>query len=277
MLRSSQNSPAGIEYVGLGGISAECKHGVMRLLQYGDRITLVRILSSSGHHGLLLTINSGDLVAVKTGFGSGYNGEGPKTFSLVLALLEAHGVDIDEYEVRRDVLTRLDKSALTVGDLENLDKCRPVRPARWYNYVSEFHSETQKSGALWVNFRPVMPFGLIDDRLMDLAIRFFERPDDCLLTGYRRLEDVIRKRTLLAGQGAKLFSEAFKFESPRLYWDGLDENEHRGRAMMFTAITMSYRNPRAHRELQHDVDDQLREFLLLNQLFTLEKTALAAD
>jgi hypothetical protein len=118
-----------------------------------------------------------------------------------------------------------------------------------------------------------MPFSILDGRLMDLAIRFFEQPDECLLTGYRRLEDVIRKRTLLAGQGVKLFAEAFKFESPRLYWNGLDESERRGRAMMFTAITMTYRNPRAHRELHHDVDEQLREFLLLNHLFILEGTA----
>jgi hypothetical protein len=269
----NNRKPAAIEYVGKSGISAECKRGVLRLLQYGDEIERARILSCSGTHALLLTINNGDLVAVKTGFGSGYGGEAPKTFSFVLALLEAYDVEIEEFDVKYDVLERLDMSALTVGDLVSLDKSRPVLPTRWYDYVSESHWEKQKSGALWVNFRSVMPFSIIDDRLVDLAIRFFGRPDDCLLTGYRRLEDVIRKRTLLAGQGVKLFSEAFKVESPRLYWDGLDENEHRGRAMMFTAITMTYRNPRAHRELQQDVDDQLREFILLNQLFVLERTA----
>jgi hypothetical protein len=81
---------AGIEYVGLPGISEECQNAVLRLLQFGDKITHARILSSSGDHCLLLTVHVGDIVAVKSGFASGYLGEGPRTFSYVLEVLEAH-------------------------------------------------------------------------------------------------------------------------------------------------------------------------------------------
>src|SRR4051794_3300801 len=98
--------PAAIEYVGLPGVSKECQDAVLRLLQYGDRITHVRILSSSHDHCLLLTVNVGDLVAVKSGFGSGYLGEGSRTFSYVLSVLEAHGAEIEEYLVAPDILEK---------------------------------------------------------------------------------------------------------------------------------------------------------------------------
>jgi len=85
----SVDSFAGIEYVGLPGIPKECQDAVLRLLRYGDRITHIKILSSSNDHCLLLTVNVGDAVAVKSGFASGYLGAGSHTFSFLLAVLEA--------------------------------------------------------------------------------------------------------------------------------------------------------------------------------------------
>jgi hypothetical protein len=66
LLPSSNESerPAGIEYVGLPGFSKECQDAILRLLQYGNHITHVRILSSSNDHCLLLTVEVGDVVAV---------------------------------------------------------------------------------------------------------------------------------------------------------------------------------------------------------------------
>jgi len=119
---------AGIQYAGEPGSSADCQDAVVRLLQHGDRITAARILSCGGSHGLLLTINVGDVVAVKSGFGSGYLGEGSRTFSYVLQLLDAYGTEIDEYEVADAVMERLDSSSLRMSDLKRLDGARPVRP-----------------------------------------------------------------------------------------------------------------------------------------------------
>jgi len=137
MNRNKAARPAGIEYVGQPGISKECKDAVLRLLQFGDRVTHVRILSSSNYHCLLLRLNVGYLVAVKSGFSSGYLGEGSRTFSYVLELLDAHGADIEEYIVPAEVIGRLDSSSLTAGDLNTLDAAKPVRPLRWPHYVFE--------------------------------------------------------------------------------------------------------------------------------------------
>jgi len=87
-----------IQYLGLPGITQECLDGIMRLLQYEDRIVRARILSASGDHGFLLSVQPENLVAIKAGFGSGYSGEGSRKFSYALELLDAHRIEIDEYE-----------------------------------------------------------------------------------------------------------------------------------------------------------------------------------
>jgi hypothetical protein len=268
---NKENSLAGIEYSGLAGISRECKDAILRLLQFGDQITRARILSCSNTHCLLLTANVGDLIAIKSGFGSGYIGEGSHAFSCVLQLLDAHGAEIDEYEVDDDVIERLDTSSLTQRDIDTLNAAHPVRPTRWCDYVFEEDWTRKKSGALWREFHPVIPLGIIDSRIIDLAISFWDDPDDSLLTGYRRLEDVVRKRTGIDEHGVKLFSQVFVVDGAKLGWKDLEGGEQRGRGLLFTAAYMAYRNPRAHRELENQANDQLAEFLLLNHLYILEK------
>jgi hypothetical protein len=277
MKKSGKKSPACIQYVGLAGITEECKQAVMRLLQYGDQITLARILSSpatihgSRSHGLLLTINTGEVVAVKSGFSSGYLGEGPSGLSFIVQLLKFHNVEIEEYDVDEEVIERLDLPSLTSGDIEKIDAAKPVWPRRWYDYITDRDEEWGERGMLWQNFPPVMPFAIIDNRITDLALNFFENPDKNLLTGYRRLEDIVRKRTDINEHGVKLFSEAFYGEKAKLGWTSLNDNERNGRANLFTGAYMAYRNPRAHRELEYHANSQLIEFMLLNQLYVLEK------
>jgi len=219
----------------------------------------------------LLTVNVGDLIAVKSGFGSGYRGEGSRGLSYVLKVLEAYGADIEEYQVTPEFMERLDYSALTKSDLDALDATRPVRPSRWHEYIFEEDWDRISDGTLWREFPPVMPFAIIETRLTDLALSFWEHADECLITAYRRLEDIVRDRTGLTEHGAKLFSQAFVGPTAKLSWKDIDAGEQTGRGNLFTAAFMAYRNRRAHRELRNDRDGQLREFLLLNQLYVLEK------
>jgi hypothetical protein len=266
---------AAIEYVGLPGISKECQDAVLRLLQYGDRITHVKILSSSNDHCLLLTVNVGDVVAVKSGFASGYLGEGSHTFSYVLTVLEAHGAEIDEFKVRPEVIERIDNSSLTKNDLETIEAARPVRPRRWQDYIFERDWERKTDGTLWREFPAVVPFAIIDGRLVDLALSFWEEPDHRLVTAYRRLEDIIRERTGLHEHGTKLFSQAFFGPAAKLDWKDGDSGEQAGKASLFTATYQAYRNRRAHRETESDAAVVfLAEFLLLNHLYLLEKESI---
>ncbi|MGA8616642.1 MAG: TIGR02391 family protein [Xanthobacteraceae bacterium] len=271
IIAQRDDKPAGIRYAGIAGGSKDCQDAVEMLLQYGTQIQFARILTRKNKHCILLTDEVGDPIAIKSGFASGYGGQGPRTFSYVLQLLDSHGAEIEEYDVDESTMERLDNSALTLADLKSLDKCEPVRPIRWHSYVDEADYERGRDGTLWRDFPPVIPFAAIDNRIMDLAISFWVDPDDRLLKGYRRLEDLVRDRTQRQEHGSKLFSQVFLGGSPKLTWQNVDETEHIGRANLFTGAYMAHRNPRAHRELKTYQDAQLSEFLLLNHLFRLER------
>jgi hypothetical protein len=107
--------------------------------------------------------------------------------------------------------------------------------------------------------------------LIDLALHFWENPDDKLLTGYRRLEGTIRERTRLNEHGTKLFAKAYAVSAPRLRWKDCSDGEMAGRANLFAGAFGAHRNPRAHKELKSNRVEQLSEFLLLNHLFRLER------
>ncbi len=270
--------PAGIQYVGIAGISKECEDAVLRFIQFGTRITHVRILTARRRHCLLLTLEGGDQVAVKSGFASGYGGEGPRRFSYVLQILDSHGATIIEHDVARSLLDKIDDSALMRSDLKRVKKMRHVRPSRWYDYVSESHFKSAREGTLWHEaFPAVIPFALIDARVMDLALDFWNSPDNSLLVGYRRLEDIVRERTAIKQHGTKLFSQAFNPGDGVLTWEHVEDGERAGRMQLFTGTYGAHRNRRAHKELPARSAELLAEFLLLNHLYCLERDAVESE
>ncbi len=265
---------AGIEYAGMAGISSTCIDAVRRFLQHGDEISAIRILTHEDSHCLLLTYGVDQHVAIKSGFSSGYSGEGPRTFAEVIFLLSHHGFELDEYEVSREMLERLDYSSLTNGDMQEIFSAKPVRPQRWHDYIYPYQGVLSKSLSGWSRFPLRMPFALIDHRIRDLALNFEAQPDASLLSGYRRLEDIVRKRTGLSDHGAKLFSQAFVGANALLGWTKPDGGDLSSRGGLFPATYMAYRNPRAHLESVHIPAESLGEFLLLNHLYLLEADAI---
>lgn len=267
----SGTDPSGVEFHGVAGSSDDCEAAVTRLLQCGPCITHARIITSGRTHCLLLTTDIGDPIVVKSGFASGYGGAGPNALSRSLQLLHSHGADIDEWIADDALIERIDQSALTLTDMNAINKGCPRRPSRWSDYILERDHERARDGSLWHDLPPVMPFSIIDGRIMDLARDFWSDSDGRLIKGYRRLEDMVRKRTGLSENGAKLFSQAFQNDDAPLTWNVKDKAERQGRANLFGATYMAYRNPRAHNE--NPATELLAEFLLLNQLFRLEAEA----
>lgn len=273
MAPADKTESAEIQYMGVPGSTQDCLDAIFRLIQFGDVISTARILTYSNRHGFLLAINVGDLVAVKSGFTSGYGGEGPSGFSYVLQLLRTHGAEITEHDIGEDLLGRLDNSALLGSDLALIDKSPPVLPSRWYDYIRDRDWDRSANGTQWERFPPIIPYALVDPRIADLALGFWQSPDENLLKGYRRLEDVVRRRTGLSGQGQKLFAEAFNGKNARLTWAQGDEASRIGKANLFSAAYMANRNPRVHTEPSEFTGNHLAEFLLLNHLFALEADA----
>ena len=270
---------AAIEYLGTAGITSHCVKSIAKLIHFGDKINSARILSCkgdySGTHGFILDVNCGVEVAVKSGFTSGYPGEGPRGLSTVLQLLSRHGAEIEEFEVGYELIERLNYSCLLRADIDSLVEKHAVRPRRWYDYIYEFRSlNTYDNSLLRGVFPVVVPFELIDFRLMDLALKFESEPDSSINTAYRRLEDLVRNRAdLNSDSGSRLFSKAFQGDKSVLYWQDNDGGEHNGKASLFTSVFNAYRNRRAHRELKSELNELMREFLLINELYLLEGTA----
>jgi hypothetical protein len=270
-----QAAPPDIQYVGTAGVSAHCLNAIRRLIQFGDLIPSALLLTCENRHAFLLTQASEGLIAVRSGFASGYSGEGPRSLSEAISLLQQYGTEIEERNVRSAVIDRLDSARLTLRDIEGVQSSAPVAHVRLYDYVLAEHVEVNRSGHGWHGMPITMPYAIIDARLADLARDFLVRPDECLMAGYRRLEDVVRTRTGLNDSSTALFSKAFVVDKAVLGWDIDNESERKGRGQLFVNVFMAYRNPRGHRELVHPPSDTLCEFLLLNHLFGLERCAVA--
>jgi len=275
---------ANVEYHGSNGITQHCLDAITRLIQFGDHIEKAWLLSSPieevgcRNHAFILTINNDQLVVIGTGFRSGYGGEGPKGLSKALQLLIRHKAEIVEFEIKPDVMNRLEHRCLLSSDIESIESSNYVRPNRYYDYIfydSKLAKEVFGDRELNALFPPVVPLTLIDTRILDLALNLEEQPDLSLLSGYRRLEGLVRdKHGELKGlSAAKLFSKAYQGEKSILEWPGIDKSESEGRAFLFIGAFKSYRNKRSHHEQSDDVASALREFLLLNELFILESQA----
>lgn len=265
---------AAIQYHGLPGISASCLDAVRRLVQFDEHIEEATIISAEGRHCLLLELEIDGKIAIKSGFTSGYRGEGPGAFAEALCLLDAIAVEIEEIVVSPELIDRINASALTNKDLDLLAEAERVRPVRWHEYIHSAAARRSDVATLWKSFRPVIPWSIIDYRVIDLAHAVLRDPDDALLKGFRRLEDIVRKRIDSDAHSVRLFSLAFQGNDSKLTWKDIHPGEHAGRAQLFIGTYMSYRNPRAHRELDSRQEEVIAEFLLLNHLFLMERTAI---
>lgn len=269
---------AGIQYMGGAGVSVCCLGAIRRLFKAGDKIERALLLTAENFHAFLLNLGDGehqDWVAIKTGFSSGYGGEGPRSLSEALALLEAFNVPVEEVSVPPAMLQRIDLSALTQKDLAFIEAARPVRPRRLADYMSPEDWGSANHAKAMRLLEPAMPWGLLDSRLSDLADKFDHSPDHALMAGFRRLEEIVRGRLgETEALDSKVFSIAFMGENPVLTWEDIPKSERIARGNLFLGAYGAFRNPRAHREREEDAAIQLCEFLTLNMLYRLESEAI---
>lgn len=266
---------AGVAYAGNSGTTSHCIAALTRLIYGGEPLKKGALLSCDQSHAFVLFAEYGEVFIIKNGFTSGYSGEGPHGLAVALEILQRHNIDVDEYEVDKKLLHRLEHSCLLQTDLDRLESTKPIRPQKLYDYVFPFKEELRKPSLYLAQYYPsTVPFRLIDERIMDLAVAFSEDHDRAIFSAYRRLEDTVRQRTGINGSGSKLFSRSFLSDEAPLTWDVRDPNEAKGRASMFTSVFGAFRNSRMHCENKQTEEEALREFLLVNELFLLEASAI---
>jgi len=270
------NKLAMIEYAGIPGATQECLRAIVRFVHFGDEITEAKILSSGNKHCFLLRINS-DYVAIKSGFASGYLGGGPNGLLMAIKILEDHNnkIMILECNVSHEIIEKIDSSCLLTSDIDSIEKGK----SEWIHgsrsklndwFYSGDCPKQKNTKEFQENFPKTINFSLIDERILDLALSYKNNPEESIETGYKRLEQLIRKRTGLKEHGVKLFNKAFVEKDCKLIWGDFEESANQGKALLFKSVFMAYRNPRAHNEMESSDEDLLREFILMNQLFVLE-------
>lgn len=270
---------ASIQYVGIDGITESCLSSLsLQLNRTDEMIRKAALITCESLHAFLLSNEYGALIAVKSGFRSGYAGEGPRGLAVALELLRQHNIDVEEFIVDESYFDRLERSALLGSDIDLTEHGRPVRPKRLYDYVRDYVDDKVEIAPDNSRYYPSMvPFHLIDRRIKDLAVEFRGNEDKVIFSAFRRLEEIVRKRTGLLGDGAALFAKAFLSEPAVLTWDVPDKGEIKGRANLFSAVYMAFRNARAHREVNSGESRALREFLLVNELYRLESEAMTLE
>jgi len=163
-------------------------------------------------------------------------------------------------------------------DLKKLENSHPVPPSQFLSdYLIHDDMDLRQDDRIWINFPHVIPFSIVDHRIVDLAKSFWQSTDEKLLTGYRRLEDIVRMRIGVDEYGSRLLGIAFSGEKSKLKWGGIIKGEQNGRAGLFTSAYQAFRNPRAHKEMIYSDQEALSEFLLLNHLYRLESESFVSE
>ena len=182
-----------VQYIGVSGRTNPCKRAIINFVHSGMPINEVKILTdnsgSSNKHAFLIISDCDNLIAVKSGFTSGYNGGGPRGYSYVLALLSQYTQNIGEYIVPVSIFERLDECKLTFKDIKQIFSIDELRPARWYDQIV-YHSEDNPD--VFHEFPLTLPLALIDDRLIKIALTFSENPDNAILNAYRKIESIVK-------------------------------------------------------------------------------------
>lgn len=262
------------QYLGLSTTTESCLASLARVCQV-DKIHSAILISFDSRHGFILRSQADCVYVIRSGFSSGYSGEGPKGLSSALNILLRFDIEIGEIAVDRKFLQRLNNATLTDRDFAFVETQPSRKAGSWSHYLTPCDKEIPYESINIGGFFPLeMPFSLLDKRIMDLALCFFQNPDHAVNSAFRRLEELVRARTGLAESGSKLFSKAFHGDNPILYWELPDKNESKARGNLFCAVFSTYRNARAHRELKSlNLSAVLREFLMVNELFQLEATS----
>lgn len=267
---------ANVQYHGSHHATQWCLDALANLMSAGTLIRRALLLTHDGLHGFYLDIEDREPIVIRCGFSSGYSGEGPAGLAIALHLFCRFRIDVEEVLVSSILLERLNDCRLSIDDLDFIRNAEFVRPMRTHEYKHDgLLYRGGPSALVRKQFPPSVPWFVLDDRVEDLAIELSRDPDRAAFNAFRRLESLVKIRCGLSSGtfGVDVFRKAFRGSGAILIWPEASPGEVEGRALMFEAAFIAYRNPRAHRDGEVSVSKAYREFYLVNELFLLEAEA----
>lgn len=261
-------------YLGKAGVTEASLYSLCSLIQTHEDLDYALLLTNDQTHAFILRDLTHNYYVIRSGFTSGYFGEGPKGLAKAMTLLGKHRIETEEILVSSKLLNKLNSSSLSDQDIDFIFQQKIVRPIRLHDYIYPFKNEVAQTSKLKPYYPLELPYSIIDDRIFDLALLFKQDPDSALTKAYKRLQDIVRERTGLNEHSTKLFSQAFNTSNAPLTWIVPDKSEVIGRANLFLGTYQAFRNARIHREKhEENLIHQYREFLLINELYLLEAEA----
>ncbi len=262
-----------IQYLGTC-YTQDCLEALGFILQTQKNVKEAKLLSNNGYHAFLI-LSERNTYIIRSGFTSGYLGEGSKGLASALQLLLRHEVDVEEILITNTLMKKLNTASLNDHDIQKIQVSKVVRPIEIYEYIYAIYKSTDYQISNNLYYPTELPYHFIDPRIFDLALKFKDDPDSAIMNAYTRLEDIIRKRSNLYHlHAADLFKTAFIDKTSPLTWNISNFGEIQAKGRFFANIYQAFRNTRAHKEINLSYKQLIRKFLLVNELYLLESEAI---
>lgn len=247
-----------IQYHGDNSTTESCVDALVRILHFNDEIDLAVLITFQNYHAFLLTVNEYQKIVIKPGFVSGHSGEGAQGLAYVIQLLKFHQVELEEVVASKKLFSRIESSQLRDKDLQEIEELPHVRPIRLWGYV--YHIGELSNEKLQRLYPSVIPWATLDTRVLDLALMLDKGDSSAVLKAFNRLETLLKARAGTRKSGAirDAANELFSKDSAE--------------AKFLSSVFTKFRNPRAHEETCYSKKDDIRCFVLLNELFLMEKS-----
>lgn len=267
-----QNAPY-FEYAGSPQTTQSCIDAFIQYLNSNDSITVMSILSCNHCHALMLTFGESNRLAfIRSGFTSGYPGEGPKGLAKVFRLAQFFNIQIREFNVNEDWLKKVNYGQVTQADVQGLDQYRSKEPTACYDYLDALPFKYDDVKGIFNLFKEIIPYSIIDPAISDLLEKFKLNPGETLSNGYKRLEQHLQEKFKTNSFGTKIFEMFLRPEKANnnIWHDNPSNGICKARYDLFKACFEGFRNERAHNEYVYN-EDALFELILLNYLFKITK------
>lgn len=276
MLFNLFNQPSEeIQYLGTP-FTQDCLNAIGFILQTQQRIEKALLLSYDQKHAYLVKSDR-SIYIIRSGFTSGYLGEGPKGLASSLQLFLKHNIEVEEVCISEKRMKKVNKTSLSNNDLEHILKTKYIRPIQIHEYIYTIYNTLEYQVKNDRYYPTELPYHLIDSRILDLALKFNDDPSRSIFNAFIRLENIIKKRINSDKHSSALFEHAFCSENPPLICKSDDKRASQATGRMFPNIYKAFRNEHAHNEVSKPLKTSIREFLLINELYLLEREAITND
>jgi len=134
-----------IDYLGEAGITETCLYSLCNLIQTNADLSYALLLTNDQSHGFILKDQSDSYYIIRSGFTSGYPGEGPKGLAKALTILNKHKIETEEVTIPAKLMNKVNNSSLCDNDIDFIFREKVIRPIRLHDYIYPFQNEVASS------------------------------------------------------------------------------------------------------------------------------------